>query len=96
MTFNCGASPVTITLAQTLKIRNSTQNLVIDGGGLVTLSGGNARRILYIDTCDSSLGSVCGQLPVRTRSTLASPCRTSRWPNGNATNETYVSPGDTR
>jgi hypothetical protein len=93
VTFNCGSAPVTITLAQTLKVRNSTQKLVVDGGGLVTLSGGDARRILYIDTCDTTLGSVSGNC-------LYAP----QWPrvtvqritmaDGNATNETYVSPGD--
>jgi hypothetical protein len=60
ITFNCGPNPVTITLTATAKIRNSTSKVVIDGGGLVTLSGGNANRILYINTCDTSLGSVSG------------------------------------
>jgi hypothetical protein len=46
ITFNCGPDPMTITLTQTLKAQNSTQKLVIDGGGKVTLSGGNANRIL--------------------------------------------------
>ncbi|GAA5083547.1 hypothetical protein GCM10025760_00300 [Microbacterium yannicii] len=94
VTFNCGASPVTIPLSQTLKIRNTTQNLVIDGGGLVTLSGGNARRILYIDTCDTSLGSVAGNClyaPQYPRVTV----QNITLADGNATNETYVSPGDT-
>ena len=62
--------------------------------GKVTLSGGNANRILYIDTCDTSLGTVSGNC-------LYAPT----WPqvtvqnitlaDGNATNSTYVSPGDT-
>ncbi len=94
VTFNCGPNPMTITLNQTLKVRNSTRKLVIDGGGKVTLSGGNTNRILYIDTCDTSLGSVSGNC-------LYAP----KWPevtvqnitlaNGNATNASYVSPGDT-
>ncbi len=94
ITFNCGPSPLTITLSQTAKVRNSTRKLVLDGGGKITLSGGNANRILYIDTCDSSLGSVSGNC-------LYAP----QWPqvtvqnltlaDGNATNATYVSPGDT-
>lgn len=94
ITFNCGPDPKTITLTQTLKVRNSTRKLVIDGGGKVTLSGGNANRILYVDTCDSSLGSVSGNC-------LYAPT----WPqvrvqnvtfaDGNATNASYVSPGDT-
>jgi hypothetical protein len=94
ITFNCGPNPITITLTQTAKVRNSTAKLVIDGGGLVTLSGGNTNRILYTDTCDTSLGSVSGnclyappgpQVTVQ-NITLA---------DGNATNATYVSPGDT-
>lgn len=93
VTFNCGPNPITVTLTQTLKVRNSTQKLVIDGGGKVTLSGGNANRILYIDTCDTSLGTVSGNC-------LYAPS----WPqvtvqnitlaDGNATNSSFVSPGD--
>lgn len=93
ITFNCGPNPLTITLTETLKVRNSTRKLVIDGGGKVTLSGGNTKRILYIDTCDTSLGSVSGNC-------LYAP----KWPevtvqnitfaNGNATSAPFVSPGD--
>jgi hypothetical protein len=55
ITFNCGPNPVTITLDQTAKIFNDTgPNIVIDGGGLVTLSGNNSVRILYMDTCDQA------------------------------------------
>jgi hypothetical protein len=54
ITFNCGASPVTITLDQTAKVFNDkSQKVVIDGGGKVTLSGGGKVRILYQNTCDS-------------------------------------------
>lgn len=60
ITFDCGPDPVTITLTATAKVRNSTNKLVLDGGGKVTLSGGGARRILYVNTCDTSLGSVSG------------------------------------
>ncbi len=53
ITFNCGPNPVTITLSATAKIFNDTgPEIVIDGGGLVTLSGENSRRILYMNTCD--------------------------------------------
>jgi len=53
ITFNCGPAPVTITMKQTAKIVNNTgPEIVIDGGGKVTLSGNNARRILYMNTCD--------------------------------------------
>jgi hypothetical protein len=38
----------------TAKVRNTSSRVVLDGGGLVTLSGGGARRILYMDTCDKA------------------------------------------
>ncbi len=60
ITFNCGTDPITITLTATAKVKNSTTKLVLDGGGKVTLSGGGANRILYTNTCDTSLGSVSG------------------------------------
>ncbi|HEX3689811.1 MAG TPA: hypothetical protein VHV28_08940 [Solirubrobacteraceae bacterium] len=50
--FSCGANPVTITMRATAKVRNTSSRVVLDGGGLVTLSGGGRRRILYMDTCD--------------------------------------------
>jgi hypothetical protein len=37
---------------QTAKVRNTNARVVLDGGGLVTLSGEGRRRILYMDTCD--------------------------------------------
>jgi hypothetical protein len=55
-TFNCGADPVTIAMTATAKVHNNTGRTVLDGGGKVTLSGGGKRRILYMNTCDSSLG----------------------------------------
>jgi hypothetical protein len=55
ITFDCGPDPVTITLDRTAKIFNDTgPDIVIDGGGLVTLDGGNAVRILYMNTCDQA------------------------------------------
>jgi hypothetical protein len=54
ITFDCGPDPITIVLDQTAKVFNNTgPEIVIDGGGLVTLSGGGVRRILYMNTCDS-------------------------------------------
>ena len=52
ITFDCGATPVTIMMHATAKVRNTSSEVVLDGGGKVTLSGGGARRILYMDTCD--------------------------------------------
>jgi Chlamydia polymorphic membrane protein (Chlamydia_PMP) repeat len=50
--FRCGRKPVRITLTQTAKVVNTRRRVVLDGRGLVTLSGGGKRRILYQDTCD--------------------------------------------
>jgi hypothetical protein len=37
-------------------VRNASARVVLDGGGLVTLSGGGRRRILSMDTCDQVQG----------------------------------------
>ncbi|HEX6697130.1 MAG TPA: hypothetical protein VF080_10060 [Solirubrobacteraceae bacterium] len=50
--FSCGTKPVTIRMRATAKVLNSRRDVVLDGGGLVTLSGLGHRRILYMDTCD--------------------------------------------
>jgi hypothetical protein len=50
--FSCGPRPVTILMRATAKVRNTSAQVVLDGGGKVTLSGGGVRRILYMDTCD--------------------------------------------
>ncbi|HEX5193032.1 MAG TPA: hypothetical protein VFW09_09530 [Solirubrobacteraceae bacterium] len=50
--FDCGPAPVTIHMHATAKLVNTSRRVVIDGGGLVTLSGDRRRRILYLDTCD--------------------------------------------
>ena len=56
ITFDCGPDPVTITLEETARIFNDTgPEIVIDGAGLITLSGGGSRRILYMNTCDPDL-----------------------------------------
>ncbi|MDM7829907.1 right-handed parallel beta-helix repeat-containing protein [Cellulomonas edaphi] len=68
--FRCGPERVTIVLDRTLVVCNTTtckhpwqdrsakvvQRLVLDGGGKVVLSGGNKRPILYVNTCQESLG----------------------------------------
>ncbi len=54
ITFDCGPHPVTITMKATAKVRNTSSTVVLDGGGRVTLSGGGARRILYMNTCDEA------------------------------------------
>ena len=56
LVFDCGPDPVTIQMTETIRIFNDTgPEIVIDGGGLVTLSGNDAQRILYMNTCDPSL-----------------------------------------
>ena len=47
VTFNCGASPVTIMLASQIAI---AANATLDGGGNVTISGGNATRVFSVTT----------------------------------------------
>ena len=54
ITFNCGTDPVTITLTTPAKVFNDKPDIVIDGGGKVTLSGGGTTRILYMNTCDQN------------------------------------------
>ena len=53
--FNCGMAPHTITLKEPAKIfNNASDEVVIDGGGLITLSGDGKTRILYMNTCDQN------------------------------------------
>ena len=47
ITFNCGPEPHTIILTSEKRILTDT---VLDGANLITLSGGNATRILNMDT----------------------------------------------
>jgi hypothetical protein len=54
ITFSCGPAPVTITMTATAKVVNTSQQVVLDGGGKVTLSGGGRLRILYQNTCDQA------------------------------------------
>lgn len=55
ITFNCGPEPHTILLNETAKVFNDQNpDIVIDGGGLITLSGGGKNRILYMNTCDQN------------------------------------------
>lgn len=53
--FDCGPDPVILTLDESAKVFNDANpDIVIDGGGLVTLSGGGQTRILYMNTCDEN------------------------------------------
>lgn len=54
--FDCGPDPVTIEMMQPARVFNDTgPAIVLDGGGLVTLSGRGQNRILYMNTCDPDL-----------------------------------------
>jgi hypothetical protein len=51
--FDGGTEAFTIKLDETAKIFNdASTEVIIDGGGLVTLSGEGENRILYMNTCD--------------------------------------------
>ena len=53
VTFDCGPDSHAIVLDRPLKVRNDAHpDVVIDGAGRITLSGGNSSRILYMNTCD--------------------------------------------
>jgi hypothetical protein len=53
--FNCGPKPVRIILNKPAKVFNDAKaDIVIDGDGLITLSGGGENRILYMNTCDKN------------------------------------------
>ena len=83
ITFDCGPNPVVIKMTATAKLRNTSHRVVLDGGGLVTLSGGGQHQILYLDTCDAK------------QKLTTSDCYNQQWPqltvqnitleNGNST-----------
>jgi hypothetical protein len=50
--FRCGPDPVRIAMRRPAKVVNTSRRVVLDGRGLVTLSGRGKRRILYQNTCD--------------------------------------------
>jgi hypothetical protein len=53
--FDCGSEPITIELDEPAKVfNNANPDVVIDGGGLVALSGSGKSRILYMNTCDEN------------------------------------------
>ena len=84
--FSCGPDPVTITLRRTAKVVNTSSRVVLDGGGLVTLSGGGARRILYLNTCDRAQTWTTSHCNDQAEPRLV--VRRMRFVDGNATGET--------
>jgi hypothetical protein len=78
ITFNCGPKPVTITMTATAKVVNTSQQIVLAGGGLVTLSGGGTHQILYMDTCNPS------------QKITTDDCWDQRWPRLVVQNMTFT------
>lgn len=55
ITFNCGLAPLTITLTSAKSI---TQATALDGGGLITLSGGGTTRLFSVATSSFQLSNL--------------------------------------
>jgi hypothetical protein len=87
ITFDCGPAPVVITMTETAKVRNASSEVVLDGGGMVTLSGGGVRRILYMDTCDQAQGWTTSHCQDQSSPELTVQNITLE--NGNSTGQTY-------
>ena len=85
--FSCGPRPVTIAMTATAKVRNTSSKVVLDGGGLVTLSGGGARRILYMDTCDPAQTWTTSHC--QDQATPALTVENIGFSEGNSTGQTY-------
>ena len=85
--FNCGPDPVTIKMRRTAKVVNTSRRVVIDGGGLVTLSGMGKRRILYQNTCDPKQTWTTSHCNDQARPRLV--VRNVTFARGNATGERY-------
>jgi hypothetical protein len=71
----------------TAKVRNTSSEVVLDGGGKVTLSGGGARRILYMDTCDPAQVWTTSHCQDQATPTLTIQNMTFR--DGNSTGQQY-------
>jgi len=89
--FSCGSRPVTIAMTATAKVRNTSARVVLDGGGLVTLSGGGARRILYMDTCDPAQTWTTSHC--QDQATPALTVENIGFTGGNSTGQTYEGGG---
>jgi hypothetical protein len=92
ITFNCGSYPITITMDKPAKVVNSAnRDIVIDGGGLVTLSGGGKTRILYMNTCDQNQDWTTSHCQNQDHPRLT--VQNLTFANGNSTNETEYDGG---
>ena len=86
VSFDCGSQPVTIAMKRTAKVVNTSARVVLDGGGLVTLSGQGERRILYMNTCDRAQVWTTSHCNDQAEPKLV--VRGMRFVDGNATGET--------
>ena len=73
ITFDCGNAPVTILMTSTARVPNTSHLVVLDGGGLVTLSGGGKRRPCFLTPAPERGRPMIAS----TSSTRRSWCRTS-------------------
>jgi len=89
--FNCGAAPITLTLNRPAKVFNNKPDVVIDGNGLVTLSGGGATRILYMNTCDQNQVWTTSHCQDQAQPTLT--VQNLTFVDGNSQNETSYDGG---
>jgi hypothetical protein len=89
--FRCGPEPVRIEMKQTAKVVNTSRRVVIDGGGLVTLSGGGKRRILYQNTCDQRQTWTTSHC--QNQATPRLVVQNMSFAGGNSTGETYEGGG---
>lgn len=90
--FDTGGDPVTLTLGQPAKIFNdASPEVVIDGGGLVTLSGGGKTRILYMNTCDKDQHWTTSHCQNQDHPRLT--VQNITFADGNSTNETEYDGG---
>jgi predicted outer membrane repeat protein len=87
ITFSCGPRPVTITMQATAKVVNTSAEVVLDGGGKVTLSGGGDRRILYMDTCDPGQQWTTSHCQDQSQPRLV--VQNMRFIDGNSTGQTF-------
>jgi hypothetical protein len=89
--FRCGPDPVRIEMKQTAKVVNTSHRVVLDGRGLVTLSGGGERRILYQNTCDKRQTWTTSHCDDQASPRLV--VQNLTFANGDATGETYEGGG---
>ena len=89
--FRCGPKPVRIEMRQTAKVVNTSRRVVLDGRGLVTLSGGRKRRILYQNTCDQRQTWTTSHCDDQATPRLV--VQNLAFADGNSTGETYEGGG---